>query len=123
MFFSSGAMDQYCTCNGNPDWEGTMYGESIAYGKEFRAPGYEFTDQLTVFAMIEGTYLKLVGLHHEGKYVGRGWHDSITLEAVKHAWENPTGTAGKNYQVKAMQSTSCCSAGKVKLYILLKAMQ
>ena len=131
MFFSSGAMDQYCTCNGNPDWEGTMYGESIAYGKEFRAPGYEFTDQLTVFAMIEGTYLKLVGVHLEGKYVGRGWDSCITLEAVKQAWEQPGqmdmghGTAGNNYQVKAVKSTSTgrCSTGKVKLYILLKAMQ
>ena len=116
-------MDQYCECDGKPDWEGTMYGESIAYGEECRVPGYELTDQLTVFAMIEGTYLKLVGLHHEGKYVGRGWDGCNTLEAVEQAWDNPSGTAGKNYQVKAMRSMSCCSAGKVKLYLRLKAIQ
>ena len=107
-------MDQYSKTDGKPDLEGTLYGESIAYGQEFRAPGYVFTDQLAVFAMIEGTYLKLVGIHLEGKYVGRGWDDSITLETVKKAWEQPTGTAGNNYQVKAVHSTSTgrCSTGK-----------
>ena len=115
-------MDQYSKTDGKPDLEGTLYGESIAYGQEFRAPGYVFTDQLAVFAMIEEPYLKLVGIHLEGKYVGRGWDDSITLETVKKAWEQPTGTAGNNYQVKAVHSTSTgrCSTGKTKLYILLK---
>jgi len=107
-------MDQYSKTDGKPDLEGTLYGESIAYGQEFRAPGYVFTDQLAVFAMIEGTYLKLVGIHLEGKYVGRGWDDSITLETVKKAWEQPTGTAGNNYQVKAVHSTSTgrCSTAR-----------
>ena len=88
-----------------------MYGDWIT---ESRAPGFALSGQLTVFAVDNGKYLKMVGLqgngNQEGRYVKK-FKGAVTLEAVRQAWENPTGTVGSHYQVK---DTSSCSPGKGK---------
>ena len=68
-----------------------MYGPWIGAGGEFqRAPGFNLSDELTVFAAKHDGYLKMVGLRRETKY--QAGHDGgiITLEALKQAWESLT---------------------------------
>ena len=76
-----------------------MYGPWIGPGYGLRAPGFNLSDELTVFAVKSDGYLKMAGLRRETKY--EAGHDgaTITLEAVKQAWESLS--ANKiNYHVK-----------------------
>ena len=88
-----------------------MYGGWIT---ESRAPGFVLSDQLTVFAVDAGPFLKMVGLQGNGNQEGRNvknFKGTVTLEDVRKAWENPFQKVGSHYQVK---DTSSCSPSKGK---------
>ena len=88
-----------------------MFGDWITTTK---APGFALSGQLTVFAVHNGNILKMVGLQGNGNQEGRNvknFKGTVSLDAVRQAWENPTDTVGSHYQVK---DTSSCSTGKGK---------
>ena len=100
-----------------------MYGDWVGteeYPDVLGVPGFQFSDQLIVFAYISEPYLKMVGLQLTGTQEGRYRKDvatnynmhNIPVSVVKDAWESPTQTTGSHYQIK---DTSSCFSGKVLL--------
>ena len=83
-------------------------------GKSPRVLGFALSDQLTVFAVDNGKFLKMVGLQANGNQEGRNvknFKGTVTLEDVRKSWGNPTARVGSHYQVK---DTSSCSPSKGK---------
>ena len=90
-----------------------MYGPWMK-GKEWDARGFILSHELTVFAVVDGTLFKMVGLKsdgtQEGKYTtGTFGKGPYTFDVIKQEWERGTSVNVGNYKVKDVS----CSEGKI----------